>query len=153
VRHHHEAFTELHPYKRHHHVAYVELRPGLETPPRYSRGITSLSQGTTVNPHLEVHGIKSNSWGTTGNSSLEGSTKLCPIDEAPPWALTTRVMELRPTHTLNMFHQPIRSSYNTNIMYNNPIMQLMLSNSYNIQQHTIPTATSYINHGIIPQPT
>jgi len=62
-------------------------------------------------------------------------------------------MELRPTHTLNMFHQPIRSPHNTNIMYNNPIMQLRLSNSYNTQQHTISTATSYINHGIIPQPT
>jgi len=135
VRHHHEAFAKLHPYQRHHHVAYVELRLGLEAPPRYSRGITSLSRGTTV------------------NSSLKGSTELCPLDEAPPWALTTRVMELRPTHTLNMFHQPIRSSHNTNIMYNNPIMQLMLSNSYNIQQHIIPTATSYINHGIIPQPT
>jgi len=30
-----------------------------------------------------------------------------------------------------MFHQPIRSPHNTNIMYNNPIMQLRLSNSYN----------------------
>jgi len=38
-------------------------------------------------------------------------------------------------------------------MYNNPIMQFMLSNSYNIKQHTIPTTTSYINHGIIPQPS
>jgi len=37
------------------------------------------------------------------------------------------------------------------IMYNNPIMQLMLSNPYNIQQHTISISTSYINHGIIPQ--
>ena len=39
---------------------------------------------------------------------------LRPTDEAPPRALTTRVMELRPTHTLYMFHQPIRSSHNTN---------------------------------------
>ena len=46
-----------------------------------------------------------------------------------------------------------QSSHNANIMYNNPIMQLMLSNSYNIKQHTIPTTTSYINHGIIPQPS
>jgi len=33
--------------------------------------------------------------------------ELCPCDEAPPQAPATRVMELRPTHTLSMFHQPI----------------------------------------------
>ena len=65
---HHEAFAELHPYKRHHHVAFVELRRGLEAPPRYPCGITSWSWGTTVNPQLEVHGIRSNNWGTTVNS-------------------------------------------------------------------------------------
>jgi len=43
-----------------------------------------------------------------------------------------------------------RVSHNINIMYNNPIMQLTLSNSYNTKQHTIPTTTSYINHDIIP---
>jgi len=41
MRRHHEAFAELHPYKRHHHVAFVELRHGLEAPPRYPRGIMS----------------------------------------------------------------------------------------------------------------
>jgi len=48
MRHHHEAFAELRPYKRHHHVAYVELRPSLEAPPRYPHGITSWSWGTTM---------------------------------------------------------------------------------------------------------
>jgi len=57
---HHEAFAELHPYKRHHHVAFVGLRPSREAPPHYPRGITSCCVGTTMNPRLEVHGIKSN---------------------------------------------------------------------------------------------
>ena len=60
VRRHHEAFAELHLDKRHHHVASVGLRPGREAPPHYPRGITSYCVGTTMNPHLEVRGIKSN---------------------------------------------------------------------------------------------
>jgi len=36
-------------------------------------------------------------------------------------------------------------------MYKQPIIQLMLSNSYTMKQHIISTPTSYINHGIIPQ--
>ncbi|QCD86187.1 hypothetical protein DEO72_LG3g708 [Vigna unguiculata] len=53
LRRHHEAFAELHPYKRHHHAAFVELRPGREAPPHYLRGITSCCVGTTMNSHLE----------------------------------------------------------------------------------------------------
>jgi len=36
---------------KHHHEAFVELCPGLETPPRGLRGITSLHWGTTANSH------------------------------------------------------------------------------------------------------
>jgi len=36
-------------------------------------------------------------------------------------------------------------------MCKQPILQLMLSNSYTLKQHTISISTSYINHGIIPQ--
>ena len=41
--------------------------------------------------------------------------------------------------------------HNTNVMYKQPIIQFMLSNSYTIKQHTISISTSYINHDIIPQ--
>ena len=69
MKHHHEAFAELHPYTRHHHMAFVELRPALRY--HHVREITSCSWGTTTNSHLEVHGISSNSWGTTVDSPLE----------------------------------------------------------------------------------
>jgi len=106
MRRHHEAFVELHPYKRHHHVASVELRPGLEAPPRYPRGIMSWSRGTTVNPHLEVHEIRSNRWGTTGTPPRRAHGI-----KSTRWGTTTspatRVMELRPTQTLLIHYQSI----------------------------------------------
>jgi len=40
---------------------------------------------------------------------LRGSMELCQIDEAPPRSLITRVMELFPTHTLNIFLPPINN--------------------------------------------
>jgi len=69
---------------------------------------------------------------------LRGSMELRPTNEAPPRSLTTRVMELYPTHTLYMFHPPNQEfSHNINIMYNRQVIQLMLFNSYPIKQHTI----------------
>ena len=49
------------------------------------------------------------------------------------------------------FTNQSESSHNTKVMYKQLIIQLMLSNSYAIKQHTISISTSYINHGIIPQ--
>jgi len=40
---------------------------------------------------------------------LRGSMELCPNDEVSLGSLTTRVMELCPTHPLNMFHPPIKN--------------------------------------------
>jgi len=71
---------------RYHHVAFVELRPGLEAPLRHARGITSLY------------------WGTTRDSSYEGPWDYVHLRRRHQDSLTTRVMELRPTHTLFMLH-------------------------------------------------
>jgi len=82
---------------------------------------------------------------------------LRPLGEAPPWAIATRVMELRPTQTLYMFHQPIRKFPSILIscwyvfVYKQPIIQLIVPNSYTIKQYLIFISTSYSNHGIIPQ--
>jgi len=101
---------------RHHHET-VELCPSSEAPPRGLRGITSVHEA----PPRGLHGITSWPWGTITipfwnyvlmlrhhhELSLGGSMGLRPLDEAPPWALTMKVMGLRPTHTLSMFHQPL----------------------------------------------
>ena len=84
---------------------------------------------------------------------LRGPMELRPTDEASPRSLTTRVMELYPTHTLYISHPPIKNFHNINIMHRQQFMQLMPSNSYPIKQHTISISNSHINHGIILQHT
>jgi len=107
---------------RHHHQT-VELRPSSEASPRGLRGITSLHEapprdlreitswpwgtttiprgitslcwGTTMSYHPEVHGIKSNRWGTTIDSPPRGSMELRPYDEAPPLTPPKRVHGIR----------------------------------------------------------
>ena len=87
---------------RHHHEI-VELCPSSEAPPQGLCEITSWPWGTTTIP----------SWNYVltlrhyHELSLGGSMGLRSLDEAPTWALTMKVMELRPTHTLSMFHQPL----------------------------------------------
>jgi len=95
----------------------MELCPSSEAPPRGLREITSVHEA----PPRGLRGITSWPWGTNTipswnyvlmlrhhhELSLGGSMELCPLDEAPPWAPTKRVMGLRPPHTLSMFHQPI----------------------------------------------
>jgi len=100
---------------RHHHVA-VKLCPSNEVWPRDLHGIIPLQEA----PPRGLRGITSWPWGTTTilawnyvlmlrhhrGLPLRGSMGLRPTDEVPPRDLTTRVMELRPTHTLYMFHPP-----------------------------------------------
>jgi len=71
-------------------VAFVELCPGPEAPPRLPWNYAYLSRHHQGLP-------------------LRGSMELRPTDEAPPRSLTTRVMELCPTHALNMFNPPIKN--------------------------------------------
>jgi len=66
----------------------MELRPNHEAPPRHLRGITSWLWGTTTKP----------SWNyvLTMRHHHETFVELHSGCEAPPWALTKRVRELRP---------------------------------------------------------
>ena len=147
---------------RHHHVA-VELCPSSEESSRGLRGNYTLTGGTTTWPSwnyaLALRHHHDPPWNYVLLSrhhqelSLRGSMELRPADEAPPRSLTTRVLELCPTHTLYMPHPPIKNFHNINIMYEQQIMKLMPSNSYPTRQHTISTSNSHINHGNIPQPT
>jgi len=77
--------------------------------------------------------------------------ELRPTDEAPPGALTTRVIELRPTHTLYMSPTKSERSHDTNNMHKQPIILFMLSNSHTTKQCITFTSTPYNNQGIIPQ--
>ena len=145
---------------RHHHVA-VELCPSNKASPRGLRGIIPFQEA----PPCGLHGITPWPLGITTiltwnyvlmlrqhqGLPLRRSMESRPTDEAPPRALTTRVMELRPTHTLYMFTNQLEGSHNTNIMSKQPIIQFMLSNSCTMKQYIIFTPTSYINHDIIPQ--
>jgi len=147
-RHHHMAM-ELCPNSEASPQGIRGITPLQEAPPRGLRGITSWPWGTTTTPR----GITSFRWGTTMKLLLRGSMELRPTDEAPPRPLTTRVMELYPTHTLYMFHPPNQEfAHHINIMYNRQVIQLMFFNSYPIKQHTIPFSNSHINHGIILYP-
>jgi len=93
--------------------------PLQDAPPRDLRGITSWPLGTTTTPR----GITSFRRGTTMKLPLRGSMELRPTDEAPPRPLTTRVMELYPTHTLYVFHPPNQEfAHHINIRYNRQVI-------------------------------
>jgi len=150
---------------RHHHKT-VELCLSNEASPRGLRGITSLHEA----PPWGLHGITSWPWGTTmwplwnyvltlrhhRELLLGGSMELRPLDDAPPWAPTVRVIGLRPTHTLFVFHQPIigfpcisiscQYIYKTNypsICHTNLMPNTLISNHTNQLFHAYPH-TSYI---------
>jgi len=125
LRHHHETLLRgswnYVHYLRHHHE--LSLRGSWNYVLRW---------GTTMNSHQEVHGITS-------------------LYEAPPWTLTKRFMELRPNHTIAMFHQPatIYQSIIVSCQYstNQPTIHVFhfILNKVKSHSHLI----SYNIHGII----
>jgi len=83
----------------------MELGPSNEASPRDLHGIIPLQEapprGHPWNYALALRHHQ--------GLPLRGSMELRPTYEAPPRSLTTRVMELCPTHPLNMFHPPVKN--------------------------------------------